>query len=256
MPAPLRPTTALLTLALLFAGCATTAPPPAQPTPPPPPPPAAQPAASAPPQSEAVHWVRASAEHRAAFVQTFELAGEKLRELAEGRQPGTWAVIVDADETLIDNSLYQAERGGAGFSAESWTAWALRQEATALPGAQDFLETVRSLGGHIAVVTNRNQAECLATEDNLAAERLPYDVVLCMPMGGPSDKGPRWLAVQQGTASEALPPLEVLMYLGDSITDFPGGSQQLDAAVLDRFGDVYFMLPNPMYGSWQRLPPR
>lgn len=243
-----------LVLAALLVGCATA-------TPPAPPLPAPAPAAAEAAQPPSLHWARTAAEHRAAFLQTYRAASERLEELVAGRDPWTWAVALDADETLIDNSLYQKEREaqGLGFSRESWAEWVERRAAPALPGGRDFLEDVRRLGGRIAVVTNREEVLCIATEDNLRAERLPYDVVLCRPMGGPSDKEPRWEAVERGTASPNLPPIRIVMWIGDNVGDFPGATQALRDAPeseLDPFGDRWWVLPNPMYGSWERNPPR
>lgn len=246
-----------LTLALLAAAC-TAAPPPVTPAPTPAATPAAAPAA---PQSHALHWMRTAAEHRAVFAQTYEAAARRLPEMVEGREPFTWAISIDGDETILDNTQYQKEREavGEGFTLESWNAWVRRKEAPALPGVIDFLETVRGLGGRIAVVTNRDESVCLATEENLRSERVPYDVVLCKPVGGPSDKMPRWQAIEAGTASKYLPPLELVMWVGDNVGDFPGGTQAWrDApdAAMEPFGDRFWVLPNPAYGSWERNEPR
>jgi 5'-nucleotidase (lipoprotein e(P4) family) len=245
-----------LVLALL-AACATPAPPPVVTAPPP----AAETAAAVAPQSASLHWMRSAAEHRAVFVQTFEAAGRRLPALVEGRDPFTWAISIDGDETILDNSQFQkeSEAAGAGFTTESWNAWVRRKEAPALPGAVDFLETVRSLGGRIAVVTNRDESVCQSTEDNLRNERVPYDVVLCKPVGGPSDKMPRWQAIEGGTASKFLPPLALVMWVGDNVGDFPDGTQGWRDApepALEPFGDRFWMLPNPAYGSWEDNPPR
>jgi predicted secreted acid phosphatase len=65
--------------------------------------------------------------------------------------------------------------------------------------------------------------------------------------------------VQQGTADADLPPLEVLMWVGDNIQDFPGLGQNLRMMAgpsYGRFGERYFLLPNPMYGSWESNPGR
>jgi len=249
-----RPSLAALLLLITLAGC-TVAPAP-QPVPPLP---EAAVETTAPPLSAALHWSRNSAEHRAVFLQTFRAAAVELEALVAGRQPFTWAVVADADETLIDNSEYQKEREalGEGYTSESFNAWVQRQEATALPGARDFLETVRRLGGKVAVVTNRSDAVCAPTEANLHALRLPVDVVLCKPLAGPSDKAPRWRAVEEGKASKYLPPLEIVMWVGDNIQDFPGGSQAMRDGSEDafaRFGHDLFILPNTQYGSWQGNP--
>jgi 5'-nucleotidase (lipoprotein e(P4) family) len=246
-----------LTLALLGTACTTAPPPPVVTAPPP----AVETAAAVAPQSAALHWIRTAAEHRAVFVQTFEAAARRLPELVEGRDPFTWAISIDGDETILDNSQYQKEREavGEGFTTESWNAWVRRREAPALPGAVDFLESVRSLGGRIAVVTNRDESVCQATEDNLRSERVPYDVVLCKPVAGPSDKMPRWQAIEGGTASKFLPPLALVMWVGDNVGDFPGGTQawrNAPDAAMEPFADRFWMLPNPAYGSWERNPPR
>ena len=225
--------------------------------PPAPPAPAAS-TAEAPKQvPEAVRWVRDSAEHRALFLQVYRAATARVEREPSRRAAGTWAVVLDADETTIDNSVYQIERARAGrpFDAESWRAWCARREAVPLPGAAAFLSRVRELGGKIAIVTNRTEAECPDTEAVFLAHGLAYDAMLCRPEGSPSDKNPRFEAVANGTAREGLPPLDVVAFVGDNILDFPGQSQEVrkqgDSAFAP-FGVRYFLLPNPMYGSWER----
>ena len=217
--------------------------------------PAEQPAPALPRQ---VRWVRSSAEYGAVLVQTFRLAGAALERRVADRQSGTWAVAVDADETLISNSQHSKEeaRGAPGTFEEQWDAWVDRREATALPGARWFLERVHELGGRIAVVTNRRLRHCPQTSDNLEALELPFDVILCR--GEERSKEPRWRSVEDGTASSDLPPLEIVMWVGDNIHDFPGLDRELRFAgreALGEFGDRFFVLPNPLYGSWEHNPP-
>lgn len=200
-----------------------------------------------------LRWVRDSAEYRAILIQTYRFAGEVLEARAADLEPGGWAVSLDADETIIDNSLYQKERHliGQDYDSESWAEWVGRREATSLPGAPRFLDRVRELGGKIAIVTNRKQAECPDTEANLNALSIPFDVILCRRDDG--RKEARWQQIQDGTASPNLPPLDIVMWLGDNIQDFPHLEQGLKhqpEAVYGRFGIEFFVLPNPMYGSW------
>ncbi len=77
--------------------------------------------------------------------------------------------------------------------------------------------------------------------------------MLCRPDNSPSDKNPRFAAVAAGTAITGGTPREVVAFVGDNILDFPGLTQaaKADAVALEGFGVKYFMLPNPMYGSWQ-----
>lgn len=214
------------------------------------------PAAAARPTPPSVLWTQRSAEHQVIFEQIYAGATRSLDSLAGGRSGG-WAVILDADETVIDNSEYQRRRAemDSAYTSESWTAWVAERAATPLPGAAAFLRHVRELGGRVVIVTNRNQVECDDTRANLVAVQLPTDLVLCRPDGpGGSDKNARFAAVRDGTADPALPPLEVVMWVGDNIQDFPGldqSARSAPAATLALFGIRYILLPNPMYGSWE-----
>ena len=165
-------------------------------------------------------------------------------------------MILDADETVLNNSLYQAEREklGLGFTPESWNAWVKRREATPLPGAASFLARVRALGGKIAIVTNRLESECADTQVVFDAFKLAYDAMLCRMDGTPSDKNPRFAAVAAGKSPAGATPLEVVAFVGDNILDFPALSQKVKeqgAPAFADFGVRYFLVPNPMYGSWQ-----
>lgn len=221
---------------------------------------ASVPVATAPATARAndVHWVRAAAEHRGIFIQTYRAAADRLRELAAGRQGGSWAVVLDADETVLDNSEYQRRlvAQGARFNVNTWNDWVREGAADSLPGAAGFIRTVRDLGGRVAIVTNRDDIVCDETRRNLQQLAIIVDVVLCQASGEEGKNG-RFRAVREGTTGASLPPLDVLMYVGDNIQDFPDQTQQIRAAhpsAYDNFGRTWFLLPNPMYGSWERVP--
>ncbi len=76
---------------LLLVGCASTAPSPDT----------ASPVGEQPVLSEAANWSRSSAEHEAVFQQIYRLAAIRLEELTRDLEPGTWAVSLDGDETVI-----------------------------------------------------------------------------------------------------------------------------------------------------------
>ena len=110
-------------------------------------------------QESAVLWTQASGEWRALAYQAFALARLQLdRDLRSNRR-GTKprAVVVDIDETILDNSPYQATqvKNRQGFSQEGFTAWANRKEATAIPGAVEFLKYAASKGVRVFYITNR-----------------------------------------------------------------------------------------------------
>lgn len=211
--------------------------------------------------SDELHWIRSSAEYRAITTQTYRLALEAAAKVGAGRAPGTWGVSLDADETVLDNSGYEVElqRKGVVHTDEAWVAWVKRRERTAVPGAKAFLEGLRKLGGRAAIVTNTQQSLCADVAANLEGLGLPYDILVCRPDGGADRKEARWDAIANGTARPDLGPVELLLWIGDNIQDFPGQSQALrdaDDAALAGFGVRWFVLPNPVYGTWEKNAPR
>lgn len=250
-----RAPTLALPAYLILAACAPT-PPPAAPAPAPDPAVRlgeAPSAANAAERHREVQWFRTAAEYQALAIQTFRAAGERLRALESPLVDGTWAVILDADETILDNSLFEKRIAETGetFTEEAWDRWVLEEAAPAIPGAVEFVALVRRLGGRVAVVTNRHEGICPATVRNLAALGIRPDAVLCET--DTSQKEPRFAMVAEGTAAPGLGPLRVLLWIGDNIGDFPDLEQTVRDAPADAFrlfGDRYFVLPNPMYGSW------
>ena len=223
---------------------------------------AARPAAAPGPTTAAprplpndLKWFRLSAEYRALARQAYGLAGERLPELSRGLAAGSWGVILDADETILDNSEYERRRfmADSGYTDASWMTWVNERAAAAVPGSVDFTKRVRSLGGRVVVVTNRAESLCVPTRANLASIGVEADAVLCQP-SGESDKNPRFDRIERGSAAAGLPPLHIVEWLGDNIMDFPHLTQAArnDPAQLAEFGKRYFILPNPMYGSWQQ----
>jgi 5'-nucleotidase (lipoprotein e(P4) family) len=201
-----------------------------------------------------VQWVRNSGEYRAICLQTFQIAARQLESLVEDRAPGSWAVALDGDDTVLNNSLYQKELSEVGrtYDEESWAAWLERREATPVPGVKTFIARAIELGGKIAIVTNRLDEHCLDTEENLRGQSIPFDILLCRR--DERDKNARWRLIEEGEAAPELPPLEIVMWFGDNIHyDFPGIDEELRFAAEDLYAGVgvrYFVLPNPMYGSW------
>jgi len=206
-----------------------------------------------------IRWFASAAEQRAAYVQTYRFATATIERLAGARSAGSWAVILDADETVIDNSPYEIQQArlGVPYDSVTWDAWVKRGAAPALPGAVEFTSRVHALGGRVVIVTNRDQQYCSVTHDNIIRVGVPADEVLCRTDRVSGSKDPRFAAVQSGTAPSILPPLEVLMWVGDNIQDFPHLTQAIRTApdsALAGFGERYIVLPNPMYGSWERNP--
>jgi 5'-nucleotidase (lipoprotein e(P4) family) len=231
-------------------------------------------------QLHATLWMQQSPEYRAMVAQTYRLATERL-ELALA--PGSAAleqvdvpaqrlaalppaIVLDLDETVLDNSFYQAQllRERRDYDDASWAAWVEQAAAPALPGAREFLRAAESRGIRIFYVTNR---ECprqrpdvgdpcpakSATLRNLAALGLPGadepETLLLRrerPEWDGRSKSPRraWIAERY----------RIVALVGDDLQDFVDRSIYLGrGGALDAlFGLRWFLLPNAMYGSWER----
>jgi 5'-nucleotidase (lipoprotein e(P4) family) len=202
-----------------------------------------------------LRWVRRSAEYRALAHQTYAAAIQHVRDTVSTLPEGPWGVIMDADETVMDNSDYQLRRAvlDSAYTVESWADWVNEAAADAVPGAQAFAREVHAMGGHLVIVTNRDDERCDPTRANLDRLGIAPDLVLCQ-LPGESEKNLRFQRVLQGTASPTLPALKVVAWIGDNIQDFPDLTQGIrgDPAAYSPFGHLYFVLPNPMYGSWER----
>lgn len=164
------------------------------------------------------------------------------------------AVIVDVDETVLDNSPYELENilAGRTYSPDTWKAWTARAEAKALPGALAFLRHAASRGCAIYYITNRDADELAVTIANLASEGFPMaDSAHVLVMAGTSDKTARRQAVQQRH--------RVVLYVGDQLTDYDqvlkDRSTELGLPTLyamsGELSRSFILLPNAMYGYWR-----
>lgn len=174
---------------------------------------------------------------------------------AANRAPGSWAVVLDLDETVMNNVQYQVERElmGESYTSESWYAWTRRREATLVPGVEDFLNAVNTAGGHVAFVTNRSDSEQLVTEENLAALGLTRhdDFRVLMTRARPhgvSAKDARYELVPPLLAAQGYPDVEVIAYLGDNVGDKPTTTGGWEFFCIDQgamYGDPCATVPGP-----------
>src|SRR3954463_12965967 len=127
-----------------------------------------------------VRWFRTSAEYRGLTRQAYAVATRRLPELSRGLPSQAWAVILDADETVLDNSEYQRRRFmlDSGYTEETWAAWVNERAAPPVPGAPEFTRAVHAMGGRVAIVTNRADSLCTATRANLQTAGIETDLVL------------------------------------------------------------------------------
>lgn len=164
------------------------------------------------------------------------------------------AVIVDVDETVLDNSPYELENllAGCTYSDSTWKVWTARATAKPLPGALDFLNYAKSRGCAVFYITNRSASEKGVTIANLVAHGFPdADGTHVMTMEASSDKTERRQLVQAGH--------RVVLYVGDQLTDYDQllrdrsieeglPSMYSISELLQRF---FVLLPNSTYGYWR-----
>ncbi len=165
------------------------------------------------------------------------------------------AVILDADETVLDNSAYQARliRHGGEYDLKTWLPWCREKKALAVPGAVEFCRYAADKGCTVFYVTNRDSEVRDATRDNLRALGFPLrdEPQTVLTRDDTSDKSPRRRKVCEG--------YRVLLQVGDQLTDFAGDfnkqPREKRAALVEKhrdwFGTRWHVLPNVMYGDWE-----
>jgi 5'-nucleotidase (lipoprotein e(P4) family) len=216
------------------------------------------PLAAQSPANKQVKYVRDAEEYavlsRMVYRQALAAVTASVRERS-ARVSGPWAVVLDIDETVLDNSTYELDRATYGLSFEnsSWNAWVNRGEAGLVPGALEFISGVRRLGGHVAYISNRDEAVRAATQANLQRFSLWSDLDrLCLATDSTYPKRARRAEVVDGRGNCSWnTPTPVLAFIGDQMGDFPAaGESDPDAGKDPAFGTRYFILPNPLYGAW------
>ena len=228
-------------------------------------------------------WVRTAAEYKAGSIQTYNTA---LRTIDTAIADRSWtavpeqagecaslpvAVVMDVDETVLDTAAYEAGLvlDGAAFDPASWDRWIALKRASAVPGAVGFINALQGLNVTVIYITNRacrprpgDPAACPQeqdTIDNLARVGIrgvsPANMML-------KDEQPGWSSEKRSRRAAVAEKYRVVMLFGDDLGDFlPGVKQDItparrDARVRAHAGHwdrKWFILSNPIYGSWLRV---
>ena len=245
------------------------------------PPPAGTPAAVAHENLNAVVWVQTAVEFRGASLQAYRLAQHQLDVALD--EP-TWtaaleqkgdvsklppAVVLDLDETVFDNSPFQARsiadqlrqrsegRNAVGFDPVAWDAWCAEAQADAIPGAVAFLQYARSKGVTTFFISNRTAPLEEPTRRNL--QRLGVDTSGSEDTVLLRNERPEWSASDKAARRASVARTHrILLLVGDDLGDFVAA----EGAVADRdarvephaalWGTKWIVVSNPMYGSWER----
>jgi 5'-nucleotidase (lipoprotein e(P4) family) len=205
---------------------------------------------------QSVLWQQLSAEYKALCYQAFNIAKLQLDEtlLQRNGDGKPLAIITDIDETLIDNSPYNAKmiETDQEYSKESWIEWGLLEQATAVPGALAFLKYAESKGVQVFYISNRYAIQDKETKANLRKLGFPFideqHFLLREKSSGKEER--RQIVTKEH---------RVVMLLGDNLSDFVDlfdgkPTAERNNIVEDlkyKFGTEFIVLPNPMYGDWE-----
>jgi len=201
-----------------------------------------------------VLWYQRSAEMRATYYQAYNFAKMALLQKLNSTSIKPYAVVLDIDETVLDNSPFEGKliKNGESYSDASWDEWTALKQAKALPGALDFLNFANSKGVTIFYVSNRSEKKALGTSiENLRNLNFPQvDSTHFLLKTTTSSKIKRRNILRR--------KYNIALYIGDNLNDFDAvfedreenfGMNTVDKNK-ERFGVDFIILPNPMYGSW------
>lgn len=201
-------------------------------------------------------YAQSAAEYKSLCYQAYALARIRMKSILEEDQIERPAIILDLDETVLDNSPYTAWQiiSGNPFQPETWSEWVEAANAESVPGAVDFLQWADSSGVEIYYISNRSIDGFGATIENLQKLNIPSaDSSHIFLKTNTSDKSERRAEVKtQG--------VDVVLYIGDNLGDYSEiwdkpstPSARLDSlsAYRQKIGKEFIVLPNSLYGTWE-----
>lgn len=200
-------------------------------------------------------WFQRSPEMKALFYQGFNIASQRVEQYSRQKSCKPKAVVVDIDETMLDNSPFEAQQifEGKGFSPVFWREWSSKARAEALPGAVEFSRFCDSLKVDVFYISNRNLDEIEPTLRNLDSLGFAFARAdhLLFKETESSKKARR---------EKVLEKYEIVLLVGDNLSDFSeifenrgdDWGVSLAEKYRNEFGNRFIILPNPMYGDWEK----
>jgi 5'-nucleotidase (lipoprotein e(P4) family) len=200
-----------------------------------------------------VRWVKESNEYKAICHQVYSNAlGEINNKLHYNRSSlnipnHNFAVVMDLDETVLDNSDYQVDilSKNQTFSIESWSLWVKEEKASLVPGAFNYITFLRDNNIQIIFISNRMNERLESTKNNMRKLGIYADEDIYLLRKNKQDKKTvRRNEIDKLTGRmSTYDSFTIIQYLGDAMGDFEYNES-------DRFGADQFIFPNPMYGKW------
>jgi len=218
-------------------------------------------------QIGAILFMQKAAEYRALCFQAFNWAQRTLeddqktaKKLPKAERKKPRAVVVDIDETMLDNSPAQAfnAKNNLAFDLKGWYAWGEMRKAKAIPGAVEFANYAKSKGVRIFYVSNRDDVQLQATMDNLKAAGFP-DISAENVRLREKDANGRYVSTKEPRRLAIAEKYRIVILMGDNLNDLSNVYES--RSVADRFSEVekaknlygnkFIVLPNAMYGEWE-----
>jgi len=227
-----------------------------------------------------VLWLQTSAEYKAGAQQTYNAALKNIGAAIKDRkwkaaleQTGDCsklppAVVMDLDETVLDNGKYFGKvlLENVEPTPAAWDAWVVLKDASAVPGAVEFINEIRKKHVQVIFITNRacmkrgdSSPECMQkseTIENLAKigvrDVSPEQVLFTGEREG-------WSSDKKSRREFVAKKYRIVMLFGDDLGDFlpgvranitPQERERLVEEHKKKWGTCWFMVPNPVYGSW------
>ncbi|HZO56079.1 MAG TPA: HAD family acid phosphatase [Bryobacteraceae bacterium] len=215
-------------------------------------------------------WVQTSVEWTASTVQAYRAArlsldralkDKKSTAATEQTQPFAKlppAIVLDIDETVLDNSPAQARQVATktGFVVADWDQWVSEAVAHEIPGAAEFCRFAASKKVTVFYISNRDAKSEEATRRNLKQAGFPlHDSIDTVLLRG---EKPEWTSEKTTRRKFVAAKYRVLLLVGDDLGDFLPDvrtsvekRREISAPQAARWGRDWIMIPNPGYGSWE-----
>jgi len=215
-------------------------------------------------QTAAVLWMQKAAEYRALTYQAFNAARMQLdadldkknvKKLPKAERKMPRAIVVDIDETVLDNSPAQAKgiRTNTPYNPPDWYVWSNLRKAKAVPGSVEFVNYAVSKGVKVFYISNRDEKnEKQATLDNLKSVGFT-DVSADNMLLRTAESG------KDARRAVVSAKYRIVMLIGDNLDDFTSTFERKSISdrftetdkVKDLWGRKFIVLPNAMYGTWE-----
>jgi len=235
------------------------------------------------PNFNSVLWIQTAAEYQASCNQAYNSAILNIETaIADNRWTGAIeqtidfyelppAIIFDIDETVLDNSPYQAQLalGDSGYQLDTWDQWIQKQAAKSISGTVDFINYIQDQGVEVIFITNRECFIRKGISSPCPQESDTIENLSDLGITGITEKNlllknehRDWGSEKKTRREYIAEKYRIVMIFGDDLGDFipdvkknitPKKRKELAKIYKANWGTKWFIIPNPMYGSWQRI---